>query len=368
MWRTPSAGAARSVPVARAPSPRRRAPRSVAEYIRTRRPLSVSDIARPAWCEYEYQYALLSQSHLPLAQRPRTIATPEGHTLVPSYVALLERERRMSAGTGVHAAIEQAVHPDQVELRTETPADRWAVRFLDAAAGVRAAAAAGRAREIPVFGVLGGRPVFGIVDELRRSPDGQSLVLAETKSRRARTLPSDADQRQARIQCMLYRRLYEEMRGTLELAHLSEALGLSCAAPLSAALTDDLATPGAAPWPVPRGATLGDVAARAQTSLRAALPLAAHMELVYVQRDGSSVGTVSFADDELDTYLAHIAPLFAGTRLPQGVPESLTPRCNSCAWRDGCEWRAKMAAAHADDALWREYTDVSDDALAKLTW
>lgn len=357
-------------------------PSSVADYVSRRQLLSVTDIVRPAWCEYEFQYGVLSLSHLPLARRPSEINTPEGNTIVPSYVELQQREKVFQAGTGVHTAIERFVHPDQVELTPVTMEDRWALRFIECASGVTHAVK-GRAREIPVFGMLNGHPVHGIIDELRR--DGDMLVLAETKTRGTQSLPSTEDQRQARIQCMIYRRLYQglwEASKQLDFGGFAHAIGLRPERELSEPFTAELAAnPSVMPWrTTPTHPTLQDMAALAQDALRtSALPISRAMELVYVRRkrecdssmcEPTEVGRVRFdADDTLDAHLNHVFPLLYGTRLPRGVPEALASRCNRCAWRDGCEWRAKQAAAASNDAaLWTEYADISDDTLAKLSW
>ncbi|WFD35476.1 hypothetical protein MCUN1_002332 [Malassezia cuniculi] len=353
-------------------------PTSIADYVRRRQLLSVTDVVAPSWCEYEFQYGVLSQSHLPLAQRPSQIVTPEGNTIIPSYVALQNREERLKAGTGVHDAIERLVHPDQVQIRTATMEDRWALRFIECAAGV-AAARHGRAREIPIFGFLHGYPVNGIIDELRR--EGDVLMLSETKTRATDTLPTTADQRQARIQCMLYRRLYDDLHSAipLSLAEFARAIGLKSERTLSDKfIADIIEHPEALPWAeTPAQPSLADIAALAQESLRQhALPLSPVMELVYVQRrrrgedEPGEVGRVHFeANESLDAHLDHVFTLLDGSRMPRGVPEALSSRCNRCAWRDGCEWREKQAQIIADDAvLWKEYSSISDEALAKISW
>jgi len=382
--------------------------------------LSVSDVVSPAWCEYAYQYNVLSQAHLALWQRPSSITTPEGNTLVPSYVALQQREQTLRSGAKLHDQLERALQPVRVEFRVQTPEEDWALLFLRLASGLHMLFTEGRTRELPVFGLVNGRPVRGVVDEVRCSEaDRQSLVLSDTKTRYAPRLPSDADQLQARLQCMLYKRLLDGLwMGALgappssmadpfatpvRLEALCVELQLDTQAPVSHAFADDLAEflagsgiPGMRGLVRAGPPTLAAIAGCVQRSVEAMLQarrtptLARTLELVYARRprdsgDGEQViGTVCFDADPrlLQAYIERVFRLLSGARAPEGVSESVAYRCRNCAWRDDCEWReqrgrealekaraariARIASQDADDEhLWAQF---DERLLTALSW
>ncbi|KAI0785426.1 hypothetical protein BC629DRAFT_1256369, partial [Irpex lacteus] len=57
------------------------------------------------------------------------------------------------------------------------------------------------------------------------------------------------------------------------------------------------------------------------------------------------IGTTTFLqeDDVLDRHLSDILELWNGKRQPRGVDIELTRRCNSCAFKEGCEWREQKS-------------------------
>ncbi|KAI0320074.1 exonuclease V [Amylostereum chailletii] len=57
------------------------------------------------------------------------------------------------------------------------------------------------------------------------------------------------------------------------------------------------------------------------------------------------IGRTNFSMDDhiLDDYLQKVLSWWHGSRLPTGVDEEHTMRCNSCEYREGCEWREKKA-------------------------
>ncbi|WFD29048.1 hypothetical protein MSPP1_000052 [Malassezia sp. CBS 17886] len=373
---------------ARRRPPRTPPPRTISEHVDRKPSLSVSEFVSPTWCEYAFLYNILSQSHLPIHRRPREITTPSGNVLVPSWAMLREREHVMQLGTNVHDRIEREVHPDRMEIRCVTPEDECALLFLQFVAGTHAARTAGRAREIPVIGYVHGHLVRGIVDELHAgdTPDAP-LVLSDTKTRHARTVPNEVDQTQARLQCMLYKQLVEGMHAALTGAHTAARsiepvdirrllvnLELDASRPLSKVFVDDLLQFTHAfgvPWrrcDLDRpSVTLAHVVAVARDVLcrgKPALPIplvSPRLELVYVTRASAAdcgrerkvIGEVHFDAEprRLQTYLASTFRLLHGMRAPEGVPESVAHRCSRCAWREGCEWRAQQAEAAVDRVL-----------------
>ncbi|WFD40736.1 uncharacterized protein MJAP1_003725 [Malassezia japonica] len=397
---------------ARARTPRRRTPppppESITEHVARKTALSVTDLVSPSWCEYAYLYNILAQSHLPLWKRPQSITTPDGNVLTPSWAQLQAREEVLARGTEIHDALEREVQPVELTFRFETPADEWALYVLQFAASL-CAARRGRAREVPVLGFVHGRLVRGIVDELRFEKGG--VVVSDTKTRHSARLPSEADQMQARLQCMLYKRLidglYTGITGTempgrdphaepVAFAAVAETLRIDLDARLSDAFLQDVAemiATTATPWHVAQvdGLSLRTAVDLAREALLLLLqdtpmPIGEKLELVYVCRGNAKpLGVEAFADapDVLQTYLYHLFTLLRGVRRPEGVDVQSTRRCDSCAWREGCEWRAAQASAALervrpaalplpvafassdDEALWSEF---SLDHLVDLQW
>lgn len=379
------------------------APASIEQHIERKPLLSVTDVVSPAWCEYAFQYNVLSQAHLPLAKRPRTIVTPEGNTLVPSWAALLQRDAVMRAGAQVHDKLERQVQPVRVEFRVESTEEEWALLALRLVSALHQTLVHGCAREVPVFGIVNGRLVRGVIDELRRCEDAPFMRLSDTKTRFSTRLPSERDQMQSKLQCMLYKRLMDGVLSgsaaasdatvaeadphavPLRLQSMFELLQLDLGQKLSPAFlasmhelvstTDtpwtaaDLAALGCEPASeytpparepgddVPNVACVVNMAQQALDNtlrkfcVRRVMPtLSRRMSLVYTQRpkDGGEsavLGTVRFdADaDTLEAFITSIFRLFEGRRTLEGVHEAAAHRCWSCAWRDGCEWRDRRA-------------------------
>ncbi|PWN20370.1 hypothetical protein BCV69DRAFT_283243 [Microstroma glucosiphilum] len=71
--------------------------------------------------------------------------------------------------------------------------------------------------------------------------------------------------------------------------------------------------------------------------------------------DGKStlIGTVHYTHSPrlLSLHLSSILGFWLQTRMPRGVKESETWKCNGCEWREGCEWRAERGEERWKDAL-----------------
>lgn len=296
--------------------------------------------------------------------------------------------------------MELSIQPDQVYIDVRSTEDRWGLALLQFCTLTYAAQTIGRAREIPVFGMLHGAVVRGIIDEVY-TDEQQRLVLSETKTRKNMAVPSVADQAPARWQCMLYRRLFcallmalhvplgeAAVEEPLELDALWRQVGADPTRPFSEAFRSNIhawiASEPKALRPQQPFQTMADVLEWARDVLpRRRVLLAPELEIVYVQRTTShAVGEVHFDDDPsaLKKYLDRVRTLWQGERSPEGVSLSLTHRCTHCAWRDQCEWRDEQAraalaraqaardtrAARLDDtALWDQFDEAG---LVQLDW
>ncbi|KAK7516148.1 putative exonuclease V [Phyllosticta citriasiana] len=202
---TPTSEPAQVEPDAAAePSPDDRSP---LERFRTlpKKPLSVTDIVSPAWCELQYWYTLTKHG-----RKRRTPA--------------------MKEGSRVHKTLEEQVHTT-VEVLVKTREDAWGLKIWNIIQGLRTLRNLGFTRELEVWGVVDGQVVNGIIDELsytrpdtrrRRksksaSPepkesgepasDSKQVFITDVKTRGSKTLPSGSSLRPTEMQLMLYRKL-----------------------------------------------------------------------------------------------------------------------------------------------------------------
>lgn len=132
--------------------------RSPLERFRTapKKPLSVTDIVSPAWCELQYWYTLTK-----FGKKQRTPA--------------------MRQGSAVHRVLEEQVHTI-VPITVQTKEDRWGLRLWNVIQGLRTLRATGMTRELEIWGVIDGQVVNGIIDEVSyTSPDRQLELEIEGK-------------------------------------------------------------------------------------------------------------------------------------------------------------------------------------------
>ncbi|KAF2273977.1 uncharacterized protein EI97DRAFT_140557 [Westerdykella ornata] len=199
--------------------------RSPLERFRTKpqKPLSVTDLVSPAWCELQYWFVLTKYG-----RKPRTTA--------------------MKQGSKVHRELEEQVHVF-VPVETRSNEDRFALRLWNTISGLRTLRETGLTRELEIWGVIEGQVVNGVIDELSyTSPDpafedalakpgkvdahGQTTIefafanaegngkgptgdqtpkhtvyIADVKTRGVKTVPAGPSLRPTWMQLMLYRKL-----------------------------------------------------------------------------------------------------------------------------------------------------------------
>ncbi|KAL2635259.1 hypothetical protein R1flu_006738 [Riccia fluitans] len=153
---------------------------------RAKRGLSVTDFTASEWCEKQVEFSMT---------RGKPEATPA-----------------MKAGTVRHVQLEVEV-VTRVEIEIRTKEDAWATRLLNFICGSRQLLSEGLTRELPVLGLLAGTWVVGIIDEIRLvEKDGQEYpLLVDTKTRRRKTPPAEPQKRNARLQLMSYKYLWDSM-------------------------------------------------------------------------------------------------------------------------------------------------------------
>ncbi|GME40437.1 Defects-in-morphology protein 1-like mitochondrial [Neofusicoccum parvum] len=104
------------------------------------KPLSVTDIVSPAWCELQYWYTLTKHG-----RKRRTPA--------------------MKQGSKIHKQLEDQVHKT-VEVLVQSREDAWGLKIWNVIQGLRTLRNTGHTRELEVWGVIDGQVINGIIDEL----------------------------------------------------------------------------------------------------------------------------------------------------------------------------------------------------------
>ncbi|KIX03366.1 uncharacterized protein Z518_06918 [Rhinocladiella mackenziei CBS 650.93] len=105
-----------------------------------KKPLSVTDLISPAWCELQYLYVL--------SKHGRKRRTPA-----------------MKQGSAIHQALEDEVHVT-VPVAITKKEDIWGLRIWNIIQGLRTLRETGRTRELGIWGSIGGELVNGVIDEL----------------------------------------------------------------------------------------------------------------------------------------------------------------------------------------------------------
>ncbi|KAH9845798.1 exonuclease V-like [Teratosphaeria destructans] len=105
-----------------------------------KKPLSVTDLISPAWCELQYWYSLTKYGKV-------------------------KRTAAMKQGSKVHKKLEEQVHKE-VPVDVQTKEDRFALRIWNIIQGLRTLRRTGMTRELEVWGVVHGEVVNGIVDQI----------------------------------------------------------------------------------------------------------------------------------------------------------------------------------------------------------
>ncbi|WPH00085.1 putative exonuclease v, mitochondrial [Acrodontium crateriforme] len=123
-----------------------------------KKPLSVTDIVSPAWCELQYWYNLTKYGRV-------------------------KRTPAMKQGSGVHKVLEDQVHT-HVPVEVITNEDGFGLRIWNIIQGLRTLRSTGLTRELEVWGLVDGEIVNGVIDAVTTEcPDeeAEAFVLEQQK-------------------------------------------------------------------------------------------------------------------------------------------------------------------------------------------
>ncbi|PQE15464.1 exonuclease V protein [Rutstroemia sp. NJR-2017a BVV2] len=368
--------------------------RSPLERFRTppKKPLSVTDLVSPAWCELQYWYSL----------------TKHG------------RKRRTSAmkqGSAVHKVLEEQVHKT-VQIDIQTKEDAWGLRIWNVIQGLRTLRETGQTRELEVWGTIDGLVVNGVIDELNyicpdveledsyrkkdkkaqpasdqttlaeffKASDGTSskeaarrrkrtqsnkVYVCDVKTRSVKSLPNNASFRPTQVQLMLYHHLLSSLAtNTVDFSVVATRYNLDTAKIFSDSFiaqvgslndcegrfydavsdVEDANTPFSSQDSTSvllAHNNLASLWSLMISEFRLTLPdgvesLGKVLKAEYRSRDsGEVVGskTLLMDEDGLKVYLDDEIQWWRGERETKGVAVEDAFKCRSCEFAEGCEWR-----------------------------
>ncbi|KAF4104150.1 hypothetical protein G5714_015137 [Onychostoma macrolepis] len=168
-----------------------------------KRHLSVTLLCDQSWCEMKTVYSLLKP-----------------------FIKRKDMQRaEVQIGKEIHLSREREIQ-DTVPVDIWTREDAEAVKLLNMLHMISLLEAGERVREFPVFGVLEGVFVKGVIDELMYNQKGE-LVLNELKTRKQNSLPSFAQDKVNCLQVGLYKLLFDGLvRGEVKKDHVLNHLKL----------------------------------------------------------------------------------------------------------------------------------------------
>ncbi|KAK7695108.1 hypothetical protein QCA50_002298 [Cerrena zonata] len=149
--------------------------------------LGVTDLTGPSWCEVQFDYSLRQRRYLKLGDRPASFITADGKEIAVDKSVAAINDVVTQRGKTVHKVLEREIHPEPVTVSVTTPEERWGLRLVNMITSMQAVLFGGRCREMPVFGILNGQIITGIIDEVeRKSIPSAPVSPSRSNSQRAR--------------------------------------------------------------------------------------------------------------------------------------------------------------------------------------
>ncbi|KAM9469406.1 exonuclease V isoform 2-T2 [Clarias gariepinus] len=286
--------------------------------------LNVSLLSEQTWCEKKLVYGFLKpQIRKKDKQRPE-----------------------VQAGTSIHLARELEVH-DVVPINIKSREDSAALSLINMLHMIPSLETGQCVREFPVFGIVEGVYLKGIIDELSYNQKGE-LVLKELKTRKHDSLPGAAQAHGHRFQVGLYKLLFDALvRGEMKKAHILEHLKVKACSVLGTEIITHASYVGI------NVVTFGELLEAFLLTLSCSdLPCVDVLQLEYChQGSGSLIGTevVQFDESQLRAELRGYVEYWRGQREPKGVDIEEVWKCTSCSFEEICDW--KKNRSHIPESL-----------------
>lgn len=278
---------------------------------RQRRALSVTDITASEWCEKQMEFMLIRG-------RP-------------------EKTAAMKVGSARHTELETEVLV-RVELDIRSKEDSWAVRLVNFIVGVNQLLFDGMTRELPVVGLVEGVWLIGIIDEVRMSEQSgmKQPLLVDTKTRSRAAPPSEPQKRNARLQLMCYKFLWDNIvTSEFPSSSFFQYFGLHPQRSLSKDIRKHIVDSGIGK----KVQSLNDLIKLYRRACKS-LPLA-HTPLLIryeLQADRSLLGQEEFSFDKIwmENRLRWHLQYWLGKRAADFVPEDESWKCQCCSFSAVC--------------------------------
>ncbi|XP_019366569.1 PREDICTED: exonuclease V [Gavialis gangeticus] len=279
--------------------------------------LCVTDLAGQSWCEQQMVLGM---------EQPRPLA--------PETAALLD------AGKSIHLARELEVH-DLVKIPTTSREDSWAIKILNLLSVIPVLQAGGHVRELPVFGVIEGVFVSGIIDELRYNTKGE-LELNELKTRSGPFMPGKAQRKKDHFQVSLYKYIFDTMvQGQLKPDVFTNHIQLRPEQPLGCQLRKHAQKIGF------MVTSFGDLLELMHLNLMFSdIPGIDCLKIEYRHQESSvPLGTevVPYEEATVKEKAQYYLAYWKGQREVRGVDIEEAWKCQSCGYSEICDWRKKRA-------------------------
>ncbi|KAL1593977.1 hypothetical protein SLS60_010711 [Paraconiothyrium brasiliense] len=363
--------------------------RTPLERFRTKpkKPLSVTDLVSPAWCELQYFYTLSK-----FGRKPRTQA--------------------MKMGSKIHQALEDEIHTT-IPVETVSKEDRFGLKLWNTIQGLRCLRQTGLTRELEIWGIVGGQVVNGVIDELsfacpdpdmeeklelaRAQQSGGTLPLgqlsieqafgkakgikldlpdisvsswleetkrdrhvyiADVKTRGGRLLPKGASLRPTWMQLMLYRKLLESLfLNTVDAETIFARYGLAPLKSFSEAFILGGGVLGDAdsdfdpenPYSILQA---NELISHPNLSSLWALMISEYQQTIPTISDilraefryaktGEVIGNelIIYNADTIDAYVEREMEWWKGSREAKGVEIEEAFKCRICDFAEECTWR-----------------------------
>ncbi|XP_061074264.1 exonuclease V isoform X2 [Conger conger] len=293
--------------------------------------LAVTQVCAQTWCELQVAYGFE----------------------IPHVLTGQQESPEMKAGADIHLSRELEVQR-VVSVPALTREDRQAVSFLNLLSMIPALQAGLRVRELPVFGLLEGVFLMGVIDELCYSERGE-LVLSELKTRRLHTLPAPAQVKGHSLQVRLYKLLFDSLvRGDLQREHVMSHLHLRPERALGPGVLEHA---GKLSLQVSTFGELLDLLILNLTYCE--LPAVDRLSLEYChQGTGAPISSqdVPFAEGQLREELRDYLAYWTGHREPRGVDIEEVWKCSSCCYQQHCEWKPGESTATGTTSAYKVTT------------
>ncbi|KAF9531877.1 exonuclease V a 5' deoxyribonuclease-domain-containing protein [Crepidotus variabilis] len=153
--------------------------------------LSVTDLVAPTWCEVQYEYGLRGKRSRPIESRPASFQSASGNIIKVEQPVAEKNYVRTRQGLAIHKEFEREIRAETLQVDITTKETLWALRLVNMLACMTELLEGSHlTREMPIFGILHGRIIVGIIDEVRSEINtGTSRKRAKPTSRCNSTRP-----------------------------------------------------------------------------------------------------------------------------------------------------------------------------------